>query len=68
MVNKILLRFFKEKDWANFMVVNAIFKFYSELNSAFQVREIVPFLLRILNEYADTELAVFFSLDGVKVS
>ena len=66
-LNKILLNFFDNKKHQNSLVINAIFKFYSELNSAFQISEIIPFLLRIFNQYSDTEMGVFFSLDGVKV-
>jgi len=67
-LNKLLLKFMSSGETPNMMVVNSIFKFYSELNSAFQVQEVIPFLLRVFGQYRSQDKANFFSLDGVKVA
>lgn len=66
-LNKLLTRFFEFPEETNFTVANAIFRFYSELNTAFIVKEISPFLLGFIQKCERRDAYVFFSLEGVRV-
>ena len=67
-LKKLLLQSFENAEHSELFIINAIFRFYSGLNSAFQVNEIVPFLLKTLGGTNQRVLYRFFVLDGVKVS
>ena len=68
MLNKLLTRFFERPEQTDFTVANAIFRFYSELNSAFIVKEVAPFLMSLLEKCERESAGVFFSLEGVRVA
>ena len=68
MLSKILARFLERPEEGSFVVANGIFRFYSELNSAFLVQEVAPFLLGCLERCERRAAGAFLALEGVRVA